>query len=91
MISDTPSNLAITGVSGAGCAALPCTITTLANGASETITVTATIDAAGAFNNAASVGADEDDPDASNNTDNSGNGGMAGSVVAGIIFSDSFE
>ncbi len=91
VINDTPSNLTITGVSGAGCAALPCTIATLANGASETITVTATINAAGAFDNAASVSADETDPNATNNTDNSGNGGMAGSVVAGIIFSDSFE
>ncbi len=81
VISDTPSNLSITGVSGAGCAALPCTIATLANGASETITVTATINAAGAFDNAASVGADEDDPDASNNTDNSGNGGTAGNAA----------
>ncbi len=68
VISDTPSNLTITTVSGAGCAALPCTIASLANGASETITVTATVDAAGVFTNSATVSADEADPDGSNNS-----------------------
>src|SRR5690606_4948277 len=70
-VSDTPSNLTITGVSGA-CAALPCSIASIASGADATITVTATIDADGAFSNAATASADEDDPDDSNNEDDDG-------------------
>ncbi|MEO8383409.1 MAG: DUF11 domain-containing protein, partial [Acidobacteriota bacterium] len=68
----------ITNVSGGGCAALPCTIPSLASGANVIITVTATIDAAGPFDNSASVAATEPDPDGSNNTDNTGNNGTAG-------------
>src|SRR5581483_9709047 len=50
-VTDTPSNLTITNVSGGGCSALPCTIASLSSGASTTITVTATINAPGAFDN----------------------------------------
>jgi uncharacterized repeat protein (TIGR01451 family) len=77
-VTDTPSNLTITNVSGGGCAALPCTIASLASGANVTITVTATIDAAGAFDNSATVSATEPDPDLTNNTDNTGNNGLTG-------------
>jgi len=76
-VSDTPTNLSITGVSGGGCAALPCTIASLASGANVTITVTATISAPGAFDNSATVSATESDPNSANNTDNTGNGGTA--------------
>jgi len=76
-ISDTPSNLSITNVSGGGCAALPCTIPSLASGADATISVTATIIAAGAFDNSVTVSANEPDPDTSDNTDDTGNGGNA--------------
>ena len=81
-VTDTPTNLTITNVSGGGCAGLPCTIASLASGASVTITVTARIDAAGAFDNSASVAAAEADPNPSNNTDNTGNGGTAGTPTA---------
>jgi uncharacterized repeat protein (TIGR01451 family) len=77
VVTDTPTNLTITSVSGGGCAALPCTIPTLASGANVTITVIATINAAGAFDNAASVSANESDPNTSNNNDSTGNGGTA--------------
>ncbi|HZP66884.1 MAG TPA: DUF11 domain-containing protein, partial [Rudaea sp.] len=77
-VTDTPTNLTITNVSGGGCSALPCTIASLASGASVTITTTATINAAGAFDNAATVSATEPDPNLANNTDNTGNGGTAG-------------
>jgi uncharacterized repeat protein (TIGR01451 family) len=77
-VTDTPANLTITNVSGAGCAALPCTIPTLASGANATITVTATINAAGAFDNSATVSAEEPDPNGGNNTDNTGNNGLTG-------------
>jgi len=77
-VTDSPTNLTITGVSGGGCAALPCTIASLASGASATITVTATINAAGAFDNSATVSAVETDPNLGNNTDSSGNGGTTG-------------
>src|SRR6185436_718057 len=76
-VTDTPSSLTITNVSGGGCAALPCTIASLASGADATITVTATINATGAFDNTASVTATEPDPNTSNNTDNTGNNGTA--------------
>jgi hypothetical protein len=77
-VTDTPTNLTITGVSGGGCAALPCTIASLASGASVTITVTATINAAGAFDNSTTVSATEFDPNTGNNTDSTGNGGTTG-------------
>ncbi|HEX8407520.1 MAG TPA: hypothetical protein VF883_01560 [Thermoanaerobaculia bacterium] len=78
LVTDTPSNLAITGVSGA-CTALPCTITSLAVSASANITVTATIIATGAFDNAVTVDGNEPDPDPTDNFDNTGNNGTAGS------------
>src|SRR5207302_475891 len=56
-VTDTPSNLNITNVSGGGCAALPCTIASLGVGANVTITVTATIAAAGSSDNTANVSA----------------------------------
>ena len=77
-VTDTPTNLTITSVSSTNCSAFPCTIPSLANAASETISVAATIDASGAFDNSTTVSADETDPDTSNNTDNTGNGGTAG-------------
>ncbi|HEX9982289.1 MAG TPA: hypothetical protein VGF69_03415, partial [Thermoanaerobaculia bacterium] len=77
-VTDTPSNMTITNVSGSGCAALPCTIASLAVGANTTINVTATITAPGAFDNTTTVTATEPDPDTTNNTDNTGNGGLTG-------------
>jgi uncharacterized repeat protein (TIGR01451 family) len=76
-VTDTPTNLTITNVSGSGCAALPCTIASLGAGANTQIFVTATINAAGAFDNSASATATQPDPNPSNNTDNTGNGGTA--------------
>ena len=78
-VTDTPTNLTITNVSGS-CSALPCTLPSLASGGNATITVTATINAQGAFNNAATVSATEYDPDSSNNSDNS-NGGTASAAA----------
>jgi uncharacterized repeat protein (TIGR01451 family) len=80
-VTDTPSNLTITLVSGSGCAALPCTIASLASGATTTINVTATINASGAFDNTANATAVESDPNTANNTDSAGNGGTAGASV----------
>ncbi|MGH1387796.1 DUF7507 domain-containing protein, partial [Kordia sp.] len=71
-VTDNPTNITITGVvgGGGGCTGFPgCNIGTLANGASVTLTVTATIDNVGNFTNEATVSADETDPDTSNNTD----------------------
>jgi uncharacterized repeat protein (TIGR01451 family) len=76
-VTDTPTNLTVTNVSGGGCSALPCTIASLASGASATITVTATINAAGVFDNSATATAVETDPVPGNNTDNTDNGGTA--------------
>jgi uncharacterized repeat protein (TIGR01451 family) len=77
-VTDTPTNLTITMVSGSGCAAFPCTIPSLAAGANTTINVTATINAPGTFDNSTTVTATEPDPDPSDNTDNTGNGGTTG-------------
>jgi uncharacterized repeat protein (TIGR01451 family) len=84
-VTDTPTNLSITSVSGGGCAALPCTIASLASGANVTINVTATITTAGAFDNAATVSATEPDPNPGNNTDNTGNGGTAASADVSMV------
>ncbi len=80
-ITDTPSSLTITNVSGGGCAALPCTVASIAPGGSVNITVTATINAAGAFDNTATAMAIEPDPNVANNTDSTGNGGVAAPVA----------
>jgi uncharacterized repeat protein (TIGR01451 family) len=82
-VTDTPTNLTIGSVSGGGCVALPCTIASLASGANATINVTATITAAGVFDNAASVSATESDANSANNVDNTGNGGTAAPAAAG--------
>lgn len=81
-VSDTPTNLAIDSVSGGGCTALPCGITSLASSTSTTITVSARILAVGPFDNAAAVSAAEADGDGANNADSAGNGGTAAAAVA---------
>jgi uncharacterized repeat protein (TIGR01451 family) len=62
----------------------PYTIASLASGTNVTINVTATINAAGAFDNSATVTATEPDPNPANNTDNTGNGGTTGTPSADL-------
>src|SRR5204862_308490 len=76
-VTDTPTNLTITNVSGACTSFAPCVIASLASGANTVITVTATINAAGAFDNSATATPAETDSNNANNTDNSGNNGTA--------------
>ncbi|HKR67155.1 MAG TPA: IPTL-CTERM sorting domain-containing protein, partial [Thermoanaerobaculia bacterium] len=83
-VTDTPTNLTITNVSGA-CVALPCTIPSVASGANATINVTATINAAGAFDNASAVTATEPDPDPTDNNDTTGNGGSTASADVSVV------
>ena len=83
-ITDAPVNLAITNVSGGGCAALPCTVPSIASGGSVVVTVVATINAVGPFDNSATVTATEVDPNPANNTDNTGNGGVAAAASADV-------
>src|SRR5204863_134243 len=95
-VTDSPSNLSITNVSGSGCASLPCTIGSLAAGANTTINVDATIIAAGAFDNSATATPAESDSNTANNTDSSGNGGTAGasadvSIVKAFISTGPFR
>src|SRR5207302_1712416 len=78
-VTDTPTHLTITNVTGGGCAALPSTSASLGVGANATSTVTATINAADTFDNSATVTANEPDPNSGNNTDSTGNGGTVGS------------
>jgi uncharacterized repeat protein (TIGR01451 family) len=80
-VSDTPTNLTITNVSGGGCSALPCMIASLGSGANATITVKATINVAGAFDNSATATAAESDLNPANNTDSAGNGGTASTAA----------
>src|SRR5258706_4776145 len=77
--------MSITNVSGSGCAALPCTIASLASGANTTINVTTTITAAGAFDNSATATPAESDSNLANNTDSTGNGGTASSSSADVM------
>ncbi|MDX2464343.1 MAG: DUF11 domain-containing protein [Porticoccus sp.] len=67
-VTDTPNNLTITSVSSTNCAAMPCNISSLANGISEIITVMATIDSVGAFENSASVTSITPDTNPANNS-----------------------
>lgn len=76
-IGNLADNLTITGVSSANCSAFPCLLASMASGASEVITVTATIDATGDFNIIPSVASITGDPDPANNTDASASGGSA--------------
>lgn len=85
-VTDVPTNLTITSVSGA-CTTMPCTIASLDANGTATITVTATIDAPGAFTNGATVSSpDVPDPDPSDNTTD-GDGGNAGVPGASISVS----
>lgn len=85
MVSDTPANLTINSVSSTSCSGFPCTIPALGPNNGEVITVTATINNPGIFNNAASAVANEPDPNVSNNTDNTGNSGNAGAQADLIV------
>ncbi|WP_408952121.1 DUF6923 family protein [Lysobacter sp. Hz 25] len=72
VVNDTPTNITITAISGAGCTAFPCTLGSLAVGATATITVTATVGpTGGAFNNSATatLPPGTTDPVPGNNTD----------------------
>ncbi len=99
VVSDTFTNLSLVSVSGGSCApaSFPCTIAALPNGSSETLTVTATIDAVGAFDNSASVSADQPDNNQTNNLDNTGNGGVTldqfnvGVTVTGLAAGNGME
>ena len=74
-VTDTPTNMVITSVSGSGCTSFPCVIPSLAASSDTTITVTAKI-GAGAFDNSATATTAED-TDTGNNTDSAGNSGNA--------------
>ena len=90
IVDDDPTNLTITAVDGAGCAAFPCTIATLAPGATETITVTATISSAGRFGNIATVESPgSTDPDPTNNTDEAEWGEATGPTATIAVAPDS--
>jgi uncharacterized repeat protein (TIGR01451 family) len=72
VLADTPGNIAITAVSGAGCTAFPCTLGSIPVNGSATVTVTATVGATGgAFNNTATTTAPAGttDPVPGNNSD----------------------
>jgi uncharacterized repeat protein (TIGR01451 family) len=81
---DTPTNLDITGVSGA-CASLPCTIDGLASGSSTTVDVSARIVAAGAFSNSAEASIPGvTDPNPGDN-ESDGGGGNASALPAATL------
>lgn len=84
VVTDVPLNLGIDSVTG-DCTALPCTLATLAPGASASMELTATILAAGPFSNSATatLPAPDVDPDPDDNEDDGG-GGDAGAPAAAI-------
>jgi uncharacterized repeat protein (TIGR01451 family) len=73
VVDDQPLNLSIDTVTGA-CTAFPCTIASLAPGASTTMELTATILAAGPFSNSATATLPDPDvdPDPDDNEDDGG-------------------
>lgn len=77
-ISENPTNLTIGSLTGA-CTSQPCTISSLAPGATASIEVTATIAAAGSFSNSAtaSLPGGDIDPNPGNNTGDGGGGNAA--------------
>ncbi len=77
-VSDTLTNMSFLSLTGGTCspASFPCTIPTLANGASETLTLIASITNTGTFDNTATATPSEIDLDTSNNTDADGNSGI---------------
>jgi uncharacterized repeat protein (TIGR01451 family) len=87
VVSDTMTNLTLVSLSGGSCApaSFPCTIPFLANGGSETLTVTATIPTSGAFDNSASVAYSGFDINPSNNIDDTGNNGITGSIEPQVV------
>ena len=99
VVSDTFTNLSLVSVTGGTCtpASFPCTIATLPNGGSETLTVLATIDAVGTFDNSAAVTADQPDANMANNLDDTGNGGETlpqfnvGVTVTGLATGNALE
>ncbi len=89
-VEDTPSGMTLSTVQSTNCSGFPCTIASLASGASETITVTAQLRATpGSFDNSVMVYSEDYDADMSNNTDNTGNAGVVGqdSVDMAVTFS----
>jgi uncharacterized repeat protein (TIGR01451 family) len=80
-VTDTPTNLTITNVSGGGCTTFPCTIPSIPSGTTVTLTMTATINAVGVFDNSATATGDDPDPNPSNNTDNIDNAGTTGNAA----------
>ena len=85
VVTDMMTNLSLVSASGGDCLpadTFPCTIASIPTGTSKIITLVATIDSAGVFDNSASVSASlaQIDTDITNNTDDSGNtGATAGS------------
>ncbi|MCX7554245.1 DUF11 domain-containing protein [Marinicella sp. S1101] len=93
-LEDTPENMTINSVSGAGCTSFPCALGSLASGSGGALTVLATIDAMGSFNNTASISSQAGfDPNQSNNIDDgsvdNNNGGTTENND--LIFFSGFE
>lgn len=80
VITENMTNLTLVSASGGNCLpadTFPCTIASITAGSSETITVIASIDALGIFDNSASANAVEADADGTNNTDDTNNNGIS--------------
>lgn len=89
LVTDIPLNLEIDAVTGA-CTALPCTLASLAPGATASIELSASIIAAGPFSNSATAAlpGTDIDPDPDDNEDDGG-GGNAGAPTATIAVAPS--
>ncbi|WP_148638483.1 Ig-like domain-containing protein, partial [Olleya sp. ITB9] len=84
ILSDTPTNVTITNISGGGCTTLPCNLGSVSAGSPANdviVIVTATIDGAGAFSNTASVSASEVDNNPANDIDDGSDGNNDGIAI----------
>ena len=76
-VIDSPSGMDVLTAQSANCSGFPCVIPGLDNGSSEVINVTAKLrSTVGSFDNSVTVYSEDYDPNTTNNTDNSNNGGM---------------
>ncbi|MEM5539290.1 Ig-like domain-containing protein, partial [Olleya sp. AS48] len=83
-VTDTPTNVTITNVTGGGCVTFPCNLGDMLPNSpfsDVTIVVTGTIDAPGPFTNVASVSANEVDSNPTNDIDDGSDGNNDGIAV----------
>ncbi|VAW36284.1 hypothetical protein MNBD_GAMMA01-1486, partial [hydrothermal vent metagenome] len=91
VVTENMTNLTLVSASGGNCVpadTFPCTIALITAASSETITLVASINALGVFDNSASAHAEQTDIDDTNNTDDTNNNGISAGPDLGITISN---